>query len=223
MEKPYVKVAAMKNEDNAQGPVKISDIVNLQELNESQYAAVTSTEGPVLVIAGAGSGKTRTLVYRVVHLVEKGVAPEAILLLTFTRKASQEMLWRAGRLLNENCNRVVGGTFHGVANMLLRRYGSRIGFGSSFSIIDRSDAEGIVNLLKSSLGLGKKDKRFPTKRAIINMISGSINRSIDLEDLVQDQYTHFFDHLEDILVLQKHYQEFKSSRQSRFLAWRIPA
>jgi DNA helicase-2/ATP-dependent DNA helicase PcrA len=206
---PCVKVAAMKNERTSPSSGPASAIVNLQELNESQYAAVTTTEGPVLVIAGAGSGKTRTLVYRVAHLVEKGVPPEAILLLTFTRKSSQEMLWRAGRLLNENCNRVVGGTFHGVANMLLRRYGSRIGFGSSFTIIDRSDAEGIINLLKSSLGLVKKDKRFPSKRAVINMISGSVNRSIDLEGLVQDQYAHVSEHLEDILTLHKHYQEFK--------------
>ncbi|BHH84050.1 ATP-dependent helicase [Desulforhopalus sp. 52FAK] len=186
-----------------------SGIINLQDLNEPQYEAVTTTEGPVLVIAGAGSGKTRTLVYRVAHLVQQGVAPESILLLTFTRKSSQEMLWRAGRLLNENCNRVLGGTFHGVANMLLRRYGGEIGFGSSFTIIDRSDAEGIVNLLKSSLGLGKKDKRFPTKRAMINMISGSVNKSIDIEDLVHEQYGHLLDHLEDILKLQKHYKEFK--------------
>lgn len=204
-----VKVAAMKNDIFSPSSRAASVSVNLQELNESQHAAVTTTEGPVLVIAGAGSGKTRTLVYRVAHLVEKGVPPEGILLLTFTRKASQEMLWRAGRLLNDNCNGVVGGTFHGVANMLLRRYGSRIGFGSSFTIIDRSDAEGIVNLLKSSLGLGKKDKRFPSKRAVINMISGSVNRSIDLEGLVQDQYAHLSEHLEDILTLQKHYQEFK--------------
>jgi DNA helicase-2/ATP-dependent DNA helicase PcrA len=204
-----VKVAAMKNDPLSSTPCAVSSVINRQELNDAQYAAVTTTEGPVLVIAGAGSGKTRTLVYRVAHLVEQNVPPEAILLLTFTRKASQEMLWRAGRLLNENCNRVVGGTFHGVANMLLRRYGSRIGFGSSFSIIDRADAEGIVNLLKSSLGLGKKDKRFPSKRAVINMISGSVNRSIDLESLVQDQYAHLADHLEDILTLHKHYQEFK--------------
>jgi DNA helicase II / ATP-dependent DNA helicase PcrA len=199
----------MKNEIISPPADAPSAVVNLQELNEAQYAAVTTTEGPVLVIAGAGSGKTRTLVYRVAHLVEKGVPPEAILLLTFTRKASQEMLWRAGRLLNENCNRVVGGTFHGVANMLLRRYGSRIGFGSSFTIIDRADAEGIVNLLKSSLGLAKKDKRFPSKRAIINMISGSVNRSIDLEGLVEEQYAHLSEHLEEILTLYKHYQEFK--------------
>ncbi len=199
----------MKNDGHSQSSGLMSGRVNLQELNESQYAAVTTTEGPVLVIAGAGSGKTRTLVYRVAHLVERGVAPESILLLTFTRKSSQEMLWRAGRLLGENCNRVVGGTFHGVANMLLRRYGAQIGFGSSFTIIDRSDAEGIINLLKSSLGLGKQDKRFPSKRVVINMISGSINKSIGLEELIQDQYAHLAEHLQDLLLLHKHYQEFK--------------
>ena len=199
----------MKNDVFSPSPGYTSGKVNLQELNESQYEAVTTTEGPVLVIAGAGSGKTRTLVYRVAHLVEQGVAPESILLLTFTRKSSQEMLWRAGRLLNENCNRVVGGTFHGVANMLLRRYGAQIGFGSSFTIIDRADAEGIINLLKSSLGLGKKDKRFPSRRAVINMISGSINKSIALADLIQEQYAHLAEHLEDILILCKHFHDFK--------------
>lgn len=199
----------MKNDGHSQSSGLMSGRVNLQELNESQYTAVTTTEGPVLVIAGAGSGKTRTLVYRVAHLVEQGVAPESILLLTFTRKSSQEMLWRAGRLLGENCNRVVGGTFHGVANMLLRRYGAQIGFGSSFTIIDRADAEGIINLLKSSLGLGKQDKRFPSKRVVINMISGSINKSIDLEELIAGQYGHLAEHLEDLLLLHKHYREFK--------------
>ena len=199
----------MKNDVFSPSLGDTSGKVNLQELNESQYEAVTTTEGPVLVIAGAGSGKTRTLVYRVAHLVEQGVAPESILLLTFTRKSSQEMLWRAGRLLNENCNRVVGGTFHGVANMLLRRYGAQIGFGSSFTIIDRADAEGIINLLKSSLGLGKKDKRFPSRRAVINMISGSINKSIALADLIQEQYAHLAEHLEDILILCKHFHDFK--------------
>ncbi len=202
-------MAAMKNESHHHSPVAPSESVTLQELNESQYAAVTQTEGPVLVIAGAGTGKTRTLVYRVAHLVERGVAPESILLLTFTRKASQEMLYRAGRLLNENCSRVVGGTFHGVANLLLRRYGAQLGYGSSFTIIDRSDAEGIVNLLKSSLGFGKKDKRFPTRRAIVNMISGSVNRSIPLDELVAEHHAHLSDHLEDLLVLSRHYRDFK--------------
>ena len=183
--------------------------LDLTDLNPAQHAAVIRTEGPVLVIAGAGSGKTRTLVYRVAHLLEKGVAPENILLLTFTRKSSQEMLWRAGRLLNDSCNRVVGGTFHGTANLLLRRYGSHLGFGSSFTIIDRSDAEGIINLLKSSLGLTGRDLQFPSKRVIINMISGAVNKSMALEDLLFAHYVHLGEHADDLLRLQKHYQEFK--------------
>jgi DNA helicase II / ATP-dependent DNA helicase PcrA len=183
--------------------------VDLSQLNESQYSAVTTVNGPVLVIAGAGSGKTRTLVYRVAHLLDKGIAPENILLLTFTRKASQEMLWRAGHLLNDSCNRVVGGTFHGIANMLLRRYGSSVGYGSSFTIIDRSDAEGIVNLLKSSLELGGRGRQFPSKRVLINMFSGAVNKSMALEDLLYDQYAHLSEYLEDILNLQSHYIDFK--------------
>ena len=183
--------------------------VDLTQLNESQYEAVTTTDGPVLVIAGAGSGKTRTLVYRVAHLLDKGVAPESILLLTFTRKASQEMLWRAGQLLNDTCSRVVGGTFHGVANMLLRRFGSHLGFGSSFTIIDRADAEGIVNLLKSSLGFAGKGKQFPTKRAIVNILSGAVNKSIPLDDLIYDQYNHLSEHVDQIITLQQAYTTFK--------------
>ncbi len=194
------KVAAMQD-DLFQTPVNSSPpTVNLEELNASQRQAVVATEGPILVIAGAGSGKTRTLVYRVAYLLEQGVDPENILLLTFTRKASQEMLWRAGQLLNETCRRVVGGTFHGIANMLLRRYGHHLGFGSSFTIIDRADAEGIVNLLKGSLGLTGRDKQFPTKRVLVNMLSGSVNKSIALDDLIFDQYAHLSEHVDDILI-----------------------
>jgi ATP-dependent DNA helicase UvrD/PcrA len=183
--------------------------VNLDDLNSSQREAVTNTEGPLLVIAGAGSGKTRTLVYRVAYLLEQGVNPEKILLLTFTRKASQEMLWRAGQLLNETCRRVVGGTFHGIANMLLRRHGHHLGFGSSFTIIDRADAEGIINLLKGSLGLTGRDKQFPTKRVLINILSGSVNKSIAIDDLIYEHYSHLSEHVDDILNLDKHYKEFK--------------
>lgn len=188
---------------------KRENVAFIDDLNEPQYQAVSTIDGPVLVIAGAGSGKTRTLVYRVAYLVEQGVAPENILLLTFTRKASEEMLWRAGQLLGSDCNRVVGGTFHSVANMMLRRFGSSLGFSSAFSIIDRADAEGIVHLLKTSLGLDKQDKRFPKKRAIYNMLSGSVNKSLDLETLVTEQYSHLLEHLDDLLLLEKHYKTFK--------------
>ncbi len=199
MEKNYIQASCTSNENS----------VNLNELNPPQYEAVVSTEGPLLVIAGAGSGKTRTLVYRVAYLLEQGVQPDKILLLTFTRKASQEMLWRAGQLLNESCRRVVGGTFHGIANMLLRKYGHHLGFGSSFTIIDRADAEGIINLLKASLGLTGKDKQFPTKRVLVNILSGSINKSIAIDDLIFESYSHLSEHTKDIINLQRHYKEFK--------------
>ncbi len=183
--------------------------VNRQALNEAQYEAATHGSGPILVIAGAGSGKTRTLVYRMAHLIETNVAPESILLLTFTRRAAQEMLWRAGRLSNQSCSRVVGGTFHATSNMLLRRHGHHLGFGSGFTIIDRGDAEGIINLLKSSLGLSGAGKRFPSKRMIMNILSGSINKSRTVEDLVFDQHIHLSEFLDDLYRIQDHYTRFK--------------
>jgi DNA helicase-2/ATP-dependent DNA helicase PcrA len=183
--------------------------VSRQDLNRSQHEAVTHLEGPLLVVAGAGSGKTRTLVYRVAHLLELGILPENLLLLTFTRRAAREMLWRGSLLLDESCQDVTGGTFHAMANMLLRRYGYHIGYSPNFTIIDRSDAEGIINILKSSLSLSGAGKRFPTKRVIINMISKAVNRSTDLESLLYDEYVHLEEFLGDIILLQDHYHKFK--------------
>jgi len=183
--------------------------VSKQDLNRSQQEAVAHLDGPLLVVAGAGSGKTRTLVYRVAHLLGQGILPENLLLLTFTRRASQEMLLRASHLLDESCQDVAGGTFHAMANMLLRRYGYHIGYAPNFTIIDRSDAEGIINILKSSLSLAGAGKRFPTKRVIINMISKAVNRSTDLETLLYDEYEHLEEFLNSILLLQDHYEKFK--------------
>ncbi len=180
-----------------------------QDLNPAQHEAVTHLDGPLLVVAGAGSGKTRTLVYRVAHLLELGILPENLLLLTFTRRAAQEMLWRASLLLDESCQDVAGGTFHAMANMLLRRYGYHIGYPPNFTIIDRSDAEGIINILKSSLALAGAGKRFPTKRVILNMISKAVNRSMDLESLLYEEYEHLEEFLNDINLLQDHYHKFK--------------
>ena len=183
--------------------------VNRQELNAAQYEAVTSIEGPTLVIAGAGSGKTRTLVYRMAHLLEQGVSPDQILLLTFTRKAALEMLHRASHLVDQSCQHVLGGTFHAVANLLLRRYGRHLGYSANFTILDRSDAEGIVNLLKSSLNLGGAGKRFPTKRVVVDMISRAVNKSLTLEEVVEEQYAHLAEFQDDLLLIRKHYQKFK--------------
>src|SRR6187549_1506133 len=182
-------------------------------LNPQQLAAVTAGDGPSLVIAGAGSGKTRTLVYRVAYLIDSGVDPSNILLLTFTRKSAQEMLQRAGELIGVRSERVCGGTFHSVANLLLRRYGRSIGIEPGFTILDRSDAEDLIALLRSQLGLNEKDKRFPRKGTIIEMISKSENTLLGLDEIILEEFSHFSDHSENLGRLQKAYQTAKRQKQ----------
>lgn len=190
-------------------PARPASQISRKALNEAQYEAVTTVSGPVLVIAGAGSGKTRTLVYRLAHLVEQGVPPEQILLLTFTRKAAQEMLHRASLLLDDSCRRVMGGTFHATANLLLRRYCRHLGYAANFTIIDQSDAEGIVNLLKSSLNLGGENKRFPSKRVVVSILSKSVNKGMGIDELVEAEYGHFHDFAGDLQTIAQHYRRFK--------------
>ncbi len=182
-------------------------------LNSQQLAAVTAGEGPSLVIAGAGSGKTRTLVYRVAYLIDSGIDPSHILLLTFTRKSSQEMLDRAGELIGVRSERVRGGTFHSVANMLLRRYGRSIGLEPGFTILDRGDAEDLIALVRAQLGLNEKDKRFPRKGTIAEMFSKSENTLRPLAEIVVEEFDHFSDHLEALEQLQRGYQASKRQRQ----------
>ena len=182
-------------------------------LNSQQLAAVTAGEGPSLVIAGAGSGKTRTLVYRVAYLIDSGIDPSHILLLTFTRKSSQEMLERAGELIGVRSERVRGGTFHSVANMLLRRYGRSIGLEPGFTILDRGDAEDLIALVRAQLGLNEKDKRFPRKGTIAEMFSKSENTLRPLAEIVVEEFDHFSDHLDALEQLQRGYQASKRQRQ----------
>ncbi|MDH3348501.1 MAG: ATP-dependent helicase [Desulfobulbaceae bacterium] len=194
--------------DNEQAPSS-DNTADFKDLNAAQHKAVTHGEGPVLVIAGAGSGKTRTLIHRVAHLIDNDVPPESILLLTFTRRAAKEMLDRAGRLTDRSCGRITGGTFHGTSNILLHRYGHYLGYRPGFTIVDRADAEGIINLLKSSLDLAGAGKTFPNKRTIINILSGSINKNISIDNLISQQAPHLTEFLDDILLLKKHYEQFK--------------
>jgi len=182
------------------------------ELNEAQHAAATSLDGPVLVIAGAGSGKTRTLTYRVARLVESGVPPGQILLLTFTRKAAEEMLARASLLVGGNCDRVAGGTFHSFANSVLRRLGRAIDLAPSFTILDRSDAEDVVNLLRARAGLDRKERRFPRKNALLDVFSMAVNRSRTIEELVEEDYGHLADHLDDLIRLNDAYTTYKRTQ-----------
>src|SRR5215831_18783126 len=182
------------------------------ELNDAQYEAATTVHGPVLVIAGAGSGKTRTLVYRVARLVESGINPAQILLLTFTRKAAEEMLRRAAALVGSACEHVAGGTFHSFANTVLRRLGRHVGVAPGFTILDRGDSEDVVNLLRSRAGLDKKDRRFPRKGAILELFSMAVNRSTTVPQLIEDVYGHFADHLEDLVRLEDAYRGYKRER-----------
>ena len=184
-----------------------------QALNPQQVAAVTAPDGPALIIAGAGSGKTRVLVYRLAYLIDKGVDPAGVLLLTFTRKAAQEMLNRAGLLIGGRSEQVAGGTFHSVANTLLRRYGRPIGLEPGFTILDRGDAEDLVNLLRADLSLNEKDKRFPRKATIAEMFSKCENTLQSLEDVVVSEFSHFVEHLEDLEKLRKAYVAAKRRRQ----------
>jgi DNA helicase-2/ATP-dependent DNA helicase PcrA len=179
------------------------------ELNPAQYEAVTSVNGPLLVVAGAGTGKTRTIVYRVAYLVELGVKPEHILLLTFTRKAAQEMLRRAAILLDSRCEQVSGGTFHSFANSVLRKHASLIGYQTSFTILDQADAEDVVNLLRTQMKLDMRERRFPRKETLYDLYSRSINTLTPLKELLSKDYPHYLDLENDIREVHARYVEYK--------------
>ncbi len=180
------------------------------ELNAAQYEAVTSVSGPHLIVAGAGTGKTRTITYRVAYLVELGVRPESILLLTFTRRAAQEMLRRASVLLDARCEKVAGGTFHSFANTILRRYAPLIGFESSFTILDQGDAEDVVNLLRTQMKFDTRERRFPRKQTLFDIFSKAVNTISPVADILKEEYPHFEDYLEEILRLQAAYTAYKT-------------
>lgn len=184
-----------------------------QALNPQQLAAVTAGEGPALVIAGAGSGKTRTLIYRLAYLIDSGVDPATILLMTFTRKASQEMVERATGLIGAGAERVWGGTFHSIANSLLRRYGQAIGVSPQFTILDRSDAEDLLSLVRGQSGFADKEKRFPRKGTIAEIFSKCENTLQPLEDVVVNEFSHLADFLEDLVKLKRGYDAQKRERQ----------
>ncbi len=197
----------------AEAPVRPLSRDYAQELNPQQLAAVEVVDGPALVIAGAGSGKTRVLVYRVARLIDMGVDPASILLLTFTRKAAQEMLGRVGLLIGPQSDRVMGGTFHSVANVLLRRYGRTIGLEPGFTILDRGDSEDLVNLVRAQTGLTETGKRFPRKKTIADLFSKCANTMQPLEDVLLTEYSHFGEYLGELTKLQKGYESTKRQRQ----------
>ncbi len=162
----------------------------LDELNPQQRQAVTHGGGPLLVVAGAGSGKTKTLAYRVAYLIHTGVEPGRILLLTFTRRAAEEMLKRASAIMERGTRvtgKVWGGTFHAIANRLLRTYAKAAGLRRDFTVMDQSDAQDMMSVIRHEMGLSTKDKRFPRKNTCLNVYSRCMNGAEDLGSVL-DRY-----------------------------------
>jgi DNA helicase-2/ATP-dependent DNA helicase PcrA len=191
----------------------MSNIAYEEVLNPAQLEAVMTSNGPLLVIAGAGSGKTRTLVYRVSRLVETGVPPENILLLTFTRKAAGEMLERAAGLSDPRCRFVSGGTFHSLANRVLRSYADLLGFDRGFTILDRSDMEEVIQSLVRENQMAGGVGRFPKTRTLANVLSKAANLAGSLEELMEEEYAQFLHLLDVVDRLGRLYQEYKKSHQ----------
>ena len=162
------------------------------ELNEQQFRVVTAKPSPALVVAGAGTGKTRTITYRVAYLIEQGVSPQRILLATFTNRAAREMLKRVETLTgSQNVHRIWGGTFHRIANLILRRHATSIGFDSNYSILDAEDSKDFINVCIEEAAIDTKAKRFPKPEVVQNIISYANNTDQTIEDVIIKKYPYF--------------------------------
>ncbi len=184
------------------------------ELNEQQYAAVTAPPGPLLVIAGAGSGKTRTLTYRVAYLLENGVDPRNILLLTFTNKAARQMLDRVANLLPVDASGLWGGTFHSIGNRMLRRHGSALGFTSGFTIMDREDQKDLLNSVVAGAGIDPKEIRFPKGDVLADIFSFVVNTERTMEELLAEKFPYFLPLIDQIKDVHLRYERRKKSTNS---------
>jgi DNA helicase-2/ATP-dependent DNA helicase PcrA len=184
------------------------------ELNEQQLAAVTAPPGPQLIIAGAGSGKTRTLTYRVAYLLENGIDPRNILLLTFTNKAARQMLDRVANLLPIDASGIWGGTFHSVGNRMLRRHGSALGYNSGFTIMDREDQKDLINTVVASAGIDPKEIRFPKGDVLAEIFSFVVNTETPLEELLAEKFPYFLPLLDKITDVHARYEKKKKATNS---------
>lgn len=187
----------------------------LRELNDAQRTAVTHGNGPLLIVAGAGSGKTKTLAYRVAWLIHQGVPPERILLLTFTRRAAEEMLKRAAQAVGTGTGgtaRVWGGTFHALANRLLRMYAQPAGLSPDFTVMDQSDAEDLMDVVRHELDLSARDKRFPRKSTCLGIYSRCVNGAEDLPRVLARHFPWCAAWEQELKALFKAYVERKQEQ-----------
>ncbi|HXZ34799.1 MAG TPA: ATP-dependent helicase, partial [Thermodesulfobacteriota bacterium] len=183
-----------------------------KELNPQQLAVVKAAGGPILVIAGAGSGKTRVVTYRVAYLIESGVDPSGILLVTFTNKAAGEMLHRVQILVPGSMGvggRVWGGTFHHIGNRILRRHASLVGYQPNFTILDREDAKALMDACIADLKINPKGSRFPKGEVLEDLVGLSVNTRRPIDELVFERYPFFYDLLDDIRAVAEHYRKRK--------------
>lgn len=180
-----------------------------EDLNEEQYRAVTSGDGPVIVIAGAGSGKTRTITYRVAWLIESGVRPEEILLVTFTNKAAREMLQRVEHLTGLNLRTLWGGTYHHIANRILRRHAEALGYTSDFTILDTTDSKDLIDMCIEELKIDIKKRRFPKSEVLREIFSFSVNTESSLEQTIIKKAPYFLELKEEISIVKDYYDEKK--------------
>jgi len=198
---------------STQGPKDLK-IDYKKELNAEQYKVVTEADGPCLVLAGAGSGKTRTLVYRLAYLLESGVNPNRIMLVTFTNRAAKEMLNRTEVLYKEKPKGLWGGTFHGIGNRILRIYGKHIGVDPEFTILDSEDAATLTKSCLSDVFL-PQDKYFPKAKIIHKMISLATNLAQPLEDVLSERFSHIDkDYIPFIVQIAKKYEQKKKQANS---------
>jgi DNA helicase-2/ATP-dependent DNA helicase PcrA len=175
------------------------------ELNAQQHAAVTAPPGPSLVIAGAGSGKTRTLTYRVGFLLEQGIPADRILLLTFTNKAAREMMRRVADLLGQELPSLWGGTFHSIGNRILRAHAERLGYHKDFSILDREDAKDLIDACLGESAIDVKATRFPKAEVLADIFSLAVNKRKGIPELLEEEYGYFDSLAPQIADLQQRY------------------
>ena len=180
-----------------------------RELNPEQLEVVMAGPGPILVIAGAGSGKTRTITYRVARLIESGVDPSSILLLTFTNKAAREMLHRVELLIKGDAKRVWGGTFHHVGNAIMRRHARLLGYGSNYAILDREDSKTMLDSCRAQLKFNAKERRFPKGNVLADILSLAANTEKGIRTIVEAKYPFFLFLIAEIEELGRHYQRKK--------------
>ncbi len=183
-----------------------------KSLNAAQYAAATAEDGPVLVIAGAGSGKTRTIVYRMAWLCEQGVEPHHMLLLTFTRKAAQEMMHRAGLLLDRGLTGVRGGTFHAFAFATLRQYRPSWLEGRNFSVMDTADMTSALAHCKDLHKIGKGDRSFPKNQNILSIFSKARNKELSVSEVIHKESAHLQTHIDALETLYTVYGDFRRAQ-----------